>query len=288
MYTDTALALKPALMAARAGYPDLDPWQLEVLRARPRRLLLNACRQSGKTLCAGLLATHQALYLPGSFTVCIAVAQRQAAELVRVCRTIYSNLGAPVPAESENKLSLELSNGSRILAVPSTESTIRGLSKVSLLVLDEAARMPDPLFAAVTPFLAISNGSLALLSTPWGKRGFFYQAYLDRASWHYVEVHGEQVPRISAAFLAEQRRKTGEFFFAQEWQAEFNDGATGAFREADILRAVKDYPTWGLFHEREDDHETIEPVAETTPLLNHHNQGDDDIWTILRRRPSST
>jgi hypothetical protein len=244
--SDMALAFDAVAFAAVAGYPDLDAWQREALQERPRRLLLNCCRQSGKSFVAATLATHQALYQPGSLTVCIAVAQRQAAELVRVCRELYGAIGAPVRAESENKLSLELANGSRILAVPSTEATIRGLSKVGLLIMDEASRIPDSLYAAVLPFLAVSNGSLALLSTPWGRRGFFFEAWKNRSEWFYREVHGKDCKRIAPEFLAEQRRETGEFFYRQEWECEFNDSMTGAFRSEDIERSVKEYPTWNL------------------------------------------
>jgi len=174
------------------------------------------------------------------------VAQRQAAEMIRACRDLYAALDRPIPAESENKLSLELGNGSRILSVPSTEATIRGLSKARLLILDEASRIPDALYAAVLPFLAVSDGALALLSTPFGKRGFFYDAYRNRADWFYREVPAEQCPRISADFLGKMRHDMGEFFYAQEWECQFNDSVTGAFRSADIDAAVKDYPVWNL------------------------------------------
>src|SRR5258708_31016433 len=103
---DWTLALDPVRFAAAAGYPDLDSWQVQVLRARPRRLLLNCSRQVGKTLTAGLLAMHQSVYAPRSLTVVVAVAQRQSQETVRICRELYTALGRPIPAESENKLSL--------------------------------------------------------------------------------------------------------------------------------------------------------------------------------------
>jgi terminase large subunit-like protein len=259
--TDAAMLLDPTLLAARAGFTALDDWQQEVLRTLPPRLLLNTSRQTGKSFVAALLAVHQAIYAPGSLAVVVAVAQRQAAETIRVCRDIYAALDRPVPAESENKLSLELDNRSRILSVPSTEATIRGLSKVGLLILDEASRIPDVLYGAVLPFLAVSDGRLALLSTPAGRRGFFFDAYQhrDRDGWFYKEVRADECKRISNAFLAEQRRKTGEYFYAQEWECAFNDATTGAFRSADIDRAVRDYPTWNLSqYERREESPVLE------------------------------
>jgi len=245
--TDAAMLLDPVLMAKRAGFPNLDDWQKDVLREMPRRLLLNCSRQVGKSLVAALLAVHQAIYEPGSLAVVVAVAQRQAMETVRTCHDIYVALGRPVPAESENKLSLELENKSRILSIPSTEATIRGLSKVRLLVLDEASRIPDALYGAVLPFIAISNGRLALLSSPDGRRGFFFDAYQHREEWFYKEIPATACSRWKAADLAEMRRKTGEYFFAQEMECAFNDATTGAFRSDDIDAAVQEEKNpWNL------------------------------------------
>src|SRR5258706_2181108 len=111
--TDLARALNPVLLAQAAGYV-LDDWQRDVLHTKPRRLLLNTSRQTGKSLVASLLAVHQAVYQEGSLAVVCAVAQRQASEMIRVCRDVYAALGRPVAAGSENKLSFELSNGRRV------------------------------------------------------------------------------------------------------------------------------------------------------------------------------
>jgi hypothetical protein len=264
--TDAALLLDPVRLAARAGYPNLDPWQAEALTAMPRRLLLNTSRQTGKSFVSACLAVHQALYEPGSLAVVVAVARRQAAETVRLCRDIYSALDRPVEASAENVLSLELSNGSRILSIPSTEATVRGLSRVGLLILDEASRIPDGLYGAVLPFLAIADGRLALLSTPAGRRGFFFDAYRHRSEWFYREVPASACPRISKEFLLEQRRATGEYFYRQEWECEFNDAITGAFRQEDIERSVRDYPTWNLSqYERREASATSDALEEAGP-----------------------
>jgi hypothetical protein len=243
---DLALALDGARFAERAGYV-LDDWQARVLRQMPSRLLLNCSRQAGKTLVAALLSVHAAIYEPGAFVVAVAVAQRQSMELIRACRDIYGRLGRPVPAESENKLSLELDNGSRILSIPATEATVRGLSAVRLLIVDEAARVPDALYYTVLAFLAVSAGKLALLSTPWGTRGFYYQAYRERERWAYYEVPAERVPRIPASFLDEQRRTMGSYWFDQEFRCIFRDAQDAVFRQEDIDRMFsEDYPTWQL------------------------------------------
>jgi hypothetical protein len=67
------------------------------------------------------------------------------------------------------------------MAVPSLsrscrDETIRGYSGVDLLVLDEAARVPDDVFFAVRPMLATSNGTIICMSTPNGPAGFLWEA----------------------------------------------------------------------------------------------------------------
>ena len=77
---------------------------------------------------------------------------------------------------------LEFANGSRVLSLPGTERTVRGFSEVSLLVIDEAARVDDGLYYAVRPMLAVSGGRLVALSTPYGKRGWFHDEGLGNST----------------------------------------------------------------------------------------------------------
>jgi hypothetical protein len=83
---------------------------------------------------------------------------------------------------------MELANGSRIEALPGTEKTIRGFSGVNLLLVDEASRVDDALYFAVRPMLAISGGRLLLLTTPFGRRGIFYEEWTGDGAWERYEV----------------------------------------------------------------------------------------------------
>jgi hypothetical protein len=99
-----------------------------------------------------------------------------------------------------------MENSSRILALPGTEKTIRGYAKADLVVIDEAARVEDELLAAVRPMLATSEGGgrLIALTTPAGKRGWFFEAWTGTEPWTRVCVTAEDCPRISKEFLAEE------------------------------------------------------------------------------------
>src|SRR5215212_9514285 len=173
---DLTVALDRVAFAKKLGITP-DPWQRDLLRSTSDRILLNCSRQSGKSTMTAVIALHRALYYPGSLILCLAPALRQSQELFGKVLGFYRDLGRPVSPQAERKLSLELENGSRIVTLPGTEKTIRGFSGTALLVLDEAARVADELYFAVKPMLAVSGGALMMLSTPYGKRGVFYEEW---------------------------------------------------------------------------------------------------------------
>ena len=108
-----------------------------------------------------------------------------------------------------------------------------------LIIVDEAARVPDALYHAVRPMLAVSNGRLITLSTPWGKRGWWHDAYTHGGEgWHRVKITAHECPRISATFLAEERRSLPDFVYRQEYLCEFADTLDTVFRYEDIQAAL--------------------------------------------------
>jgi hypothetical protein len=233
---DLARALDPALLAEAAGVTP-DPWQARVLRSVAPRLLLNCSRQVGKSTVTSVLALHTALYEPAQTVLLLSPSQRQSGELFKKCLATYRALGRPVPSNAENALSLELDNASRIVSLPGKEGTIRGFSGVNLIVIDEAARVADDLYKAVRPMMAVSGGRLAALSTPFGTRGWWYEAWRGDEPWDRYEVKATECPRISPAFLAEERRSMGDWWFNQEYMAAFEDAQTSAFTRDDVDRA---------------------------------------------------
>jgi|SRR5712672_4982 len=252
--------LDPVSMARQAGL-ELDPWQAKLVRSQSNRILLNCSRQSGKSTTVSVIADHTAFYQPESPILLLSPSLRQSSELFRKCLDVYRALDRPVPADAENKLSLELENGSRIVSLPGKEGTTRGFSGVKLLIIDEASQVPDELYMSVRPMLAVSGGRLIVLSSPFGARGFFYeacQAYKSQIvnkrddieymySWEYYEVPATECPRISKEFLEEEKKNIGEFWFEQEYMCKFLDSQTAAFRSEDIQQIVKhDLSVWDI------------------------------------------
>src|SRR6266571_743393 len=241
------MRLDPSVMAAQAGIT-LDPWQARMVQSQAQRQLLNCSRQSGKSTVTGVLAVHTAFYEPKSPVLLLSKAQRQSQELFRKCLDVYHGLGGSVDeAKAESALQLELENGSRIISLPGKEETIRSFSGVKLLIIDEASRVPDALYMAVLPMLAVSGGRTILLSTPFGTRGFFWEAWKRRAEWDYYEIPATECPRISAEFLLEEKNTMGEWWFLQEYACRFLDAQTASFRSADIEQMVdQEVGVWSL------------------------------------------
>jgi hypothetical protein len=148
-----------------------DEWQVEVLASDHPRKILCCGRQTGKSTVAAILALHKALTQPGSVVLVVAPGERQAKLLFSKAASLYRQAGYPLPAHSERRTGLELSNGSVIEALPAVERTTRGYS-VNLLVVDEAAAVPDMDYFGILPALIATQGEQVLLSTPRGKRGF--------------------------------------------------------------------------------------------------------------------
>lgn len=215
-----------------------DPWQAQLLRERPARGLVCCSRQSGKSETAAADALATALLEPGALVLLLAPTQRQSSELFRKVVATYRRLGCPVPAVSLARTSLELATGSRVVALPGDPAGIVGFSAPRLVVLDEAARVRDDLYLAVRPMLAVGRGRLLCCSTPFGKRGFFHAAWDAEDGWHRVRVSADQCPRITPAFLDEERRALGQRWFAQEYECSFQDATDSVFSHADIMRAV--------------------------------------------------
>lgn len=237
MALDLSRALDPVLFAHDCGLQP-DPWQAELLRAMPRRSLLLCSRQSGKSTVTALVALWTAIYQPAALVILVSPSQRQSGELFRTVIGFHSRLAGAPELTAESVLKAELANGSRIVALPGTERTIRGYAGADLVVIDEAARVDDELLAAVRPMMATkAAGRLIALTTPAGKRGWFYDAWTGDTEWTRIRVAAKDCPRISPEFLAEELRELGPIRFSEEYGLEFRDDDEAVFPVAVIERA---------------------------------------------------
>jgi hypothetical protein len=228
----------PAEIMPRAGMQP-DPWQAALLRSDDKRTLLLASRQAGKTQASSCLAIREAITKPGALILVLSPTQRQSGELFRAkLMPTYRALGCPIPIRSETALSLELTNGSRVVSLPENEEGIRGFSGVTLLIIDEASRVNDAVYRAVRPMVAVSGGSIICLSTPFGKRGFFFEAWEGTNPWSRIKVTADLCPRITAEFLMEEYKALGERWYQQEYLCSFEDAIDSVFAFSDIQAMI--------------------------------------------------
>ena len=218
----------------------LDPRQAEILSGNMHRVLLCCSRQWGKSTIAAIAATHHLLTRPGAFVAVVSPAQKQSAELIRKVRFFLDTLQVPYHSDPIHKHSLELAGGNRIIALTSRQATNRGPSAVTFLIFDEAAYIADEVYDACTPFLGTTNGDIWLISTPNGKRGFFWEFWAGDGPWTRYLVTAKENPRLSEEFLQEELRARGSRRFRQEYECEFLDDLGSLFDVSLFLTAVTD------------------------------------------------
>jgi hypothetical protein len=229
--------------------------------------LLNCSRQVGKTLIAAALALRTALLEAPALVLVLTPSERQSSEFIRRIQELHEALRQPLsvtgrlqsfhekhvaeagrdemyfrlPAKTrESSLHLHLDNGSRIIGLPASEGKVRVYSSVALLLVDEASRVDEALYRAMRPMLAVSRGRLLALSTPFGKRGWFFDAWQGSGDWKRIKVTAEQCPRITAEFLAEERQALGERWYRQEYECSFEEAVGAVFSTDDIEAALCD------------------------------------------------
>jgi hypothetical protein len=215
------LEVDPAQIMTEIGLT-ADPWQAQALRSTAKRLLLLAARQLGKSTTISLIVLLAAVLRANAFVLLVSKTERQSLELLRKVTSYYHQLGDPVPVTREQANGFELANGARVLALPGDPDTIRCYSAVTLVVVDEASRAEDALFAAALPMLVASGGRLILASTPRGASGFFAEQWNGKdVEWEKIAAKASECPRIPRERLEEERKLHGERRYAEEYECAF-------------------------------------------------------------------
>lgn len=236
-----ALEAYPPLILERAGIVP-DPWQAAVLDERAPQTLLNCSRQAGKSTTVAGMALQEARYCadPGLVLI-LSPSLRQSRLALKSVKKHYAAIEGIDPEDEEHTATvMDFGDGGHIEALPGTEASIRGFSKVKLLIVDEAARVADDLYRSIRPMLAVSKGRIVLLSTPFGKRGFFFDEWSKGENWKRVQIPADQCPRISLEFLAAERKSLPEAWYLQEYFCKFADAEGSAFSYDDIMKALRD------------------------------------------------
>jgi len=218
-----------------------DKWQRRVLD-HEGNITIRSGRQVGKSEVISAKAANFAMKYPGTTALIIAASQRQSSLLFEKVR---ANLDAEddIYEEEPTLTRIVLKNGSKIYSLPAgrTGYFIRGFT-IDLLIADEAAYIPETVWLAVTPMLAVSRklrkkGWTVLLSTPFGKGGYFYNSFTD-PDFLQVHVSSEDCPRIPKDFLKKEKERMTKAQYRQEYQGEFTDEWNQFFQTALIKKCM--------------------------------------------------
>jgi hypothetical protein len=212
---------------------NLDKWQEDVLTAQGN-ICLRSGRQVGKSTVISIKAAQFAIRHPKKSVLIIASVERQASLLFdKLLDYLLTNFREKIKGGKDRptKHKIELKNGSIIYCLPTGESGygIRGYT-IDLLIADEAAFIPEAVWTAVTPMLAATGGQIILLSTPFGREGYFARCFTDQA---YTKFHisSEDCPRISKDFLAHEKATMTRMQYQQEYLGEFVDEIMQFFKD---------------------------------------------------------
>lgn len=164
-------------------------------------------------------------------------------------------------------------NTSRVIALPGSERSVRGYSDPRFIIFDEAARIEDATYKAAIPMTAGGNTEIIALTTPWGKRGWFWRAWTGKGSqrwekimittrWILNETEDDLIegppeeemrkryakegvkffysPRHTREFCLDMLKEIGPLWYRQEYMCEFIDLITGLFSEDVVNAAVSE------------------------------------------------
>lgn len=176
---------------------------------------------------------------PKSLAMVFSPTRRQSQEFVRACLDFDAALGRPVKRVRDNMGEVEWANGSRLMSLPDAQRGVVGFTP-SLVVIDEASRVSDVLYKSVRPMLAL-GASLLTLSTPFGKRGWFFETWSDPDrldKFRHWKVTARECPRITPGFLEEERLELGDRWFNQEWMCSFEDSVDAVF-SLDVIHGAR-------------------------------------------------
>ena len=208
-------------------------------------------RQTGKSTTVVSYLLHYAVFNDSVNIGILANKAATARELLGRLQTAYENLPRWMQQGilAWNKGSLELENGSKILAASTSASAVRGMS-FNILFLDEFAFVPnhvaDSFFASVYPTITSGQKTkVIIVSTPHGMNHFYrmwHDAEKGKNEYVPTDVHWSEVPGRDAFWKATTISNTSEAQFKVEFECEFLGSVDTLINPAKLKTLVYDDP----------------------------------------------
>ena len=227
---------------AHAIEQPLTDWQAAAFALQRRTTVVVAPRQSGKSRSLAVLALWRAFASPDQHALVVSAGEAASRRLLADAAAVA--IRSPLLAGSitdENSGLLKLSNGSTIRSVPASERAIRGW-RVDLLVIDEAAQIPDSLIteAAIPTTAARPEARIVLASSPGSPEGHFYDL-AESASENVHVAHWALADAewIAPAVVEHAREQLPPAAFAREYLGQFTDAGEQTIIERDWITAAQ-------------------------------------------------
>ena len=208
-------------------------------------------RQTGKSTTVVSYLLHYAVFNDSVNIGILANKAATARELLQRLQTAYENLPKWMQQGilSWNKGSMELENGSKILAASTSASAVRGMS-FNILFLDEFAFVPnhvaDSFFASVYPTITSGkNTKVIIVSTPHGMNHFYRMWHdAERSKNEYIptDVHWSEVPGRDQKWKETTIANTSEQQFRVEFECEFLGSVNTLINPAKLKNLVYENP----------------------------------------------
>lgn len=225
----------------------LDPWQSEILNTKGNVIVYSG-RQTGKSTIASIKASRFVVENDHKVVLIISVTEKQAEEMLqKILFYLQDNHRGLIKMgkDKPTKHTIRLKNGSMVRCEPvgQTGAGIRGFT-IDMLIADEAAFMPEEIWAAVTPMLLTTGGEMMLISTPHGRKGYFYDCTQNK-DFSVFHVNSEEVANqrsepqrsMMLEYLKKERERMTELQYAQEYLGKFID-ELGQFFPDEVLKKV--------------------------------------------------
>lgn len=234
----------------------LDEWQKEVLNYKGNIVLCSG-RQTGKSTIISIKAAETAINNPNQQILIVSLTLEQA-ELMMMKILDYvekkypKHMAAGKNKPTKHKLSFKNGSWIRCRPVGNTGDAVRGFTG-TLLIADEAAFMPEPLWLAAKPTLLTTGGDIILISTPHGKQGYFYECFQNKnENFKVFHINTEEViekrevcdswtitqREKAISFLEMEKKEMSAMQYAQEYLGQFVDEFKQFFPDELVLKAM--------------------------------------------------
>jgi hypothetical protein len=205
----------------------------------------------------------------------ISASQRQSSLLFRTIIELYRQLGRPIPADVEAATTLTLANKSSIFALPGVERTIRGYN-ANCIIFDESEMIDDDTYHAVRPMAAVNDAKVFAIGTARGQRGWFWDSWEHSDEFDKVKVTASEVPRISPAFLAQERLSMGQYWYDAEYECIFSPNMASVFRMDLIENSIADFEELPLFLD-DDEPGILRDLVQPKDLTTGDSESESDL-----------